>query len=253
VRAIDKEIAGSYLTVPMADRRGVLKEKVALVTGGGRGIGAAVALAYARQGAELVLASRTDDELVAVANEARALGATVHAVSADVADVDQVERLVRSAIKTFGRLDVLVNNAGVGHDEVPTWEIDPADWDRTLAVNLRGPYLMARAVLPRLLERGAGSVINVSSICGSVAYAHYGAYTASKFGLEGLTRVLAEETKKTGVRVNAVDPGLVATRMTDFHGAKPGRVTGVFVYLASDESRRVTGRTLRASRWRSEI
>jgi NAD(P)-dependent dehydrogenase (short-subunit alcohol dehydrogenase family) len=96
-------------------------------------------------------------------------------------------------------------------------------------------------------------VINVSSICGSVAYADYAAYTASKFGLEGLTRVLAEETKRTGVRVNAVDPGLVATRMTGGKGVKPERVTGVFVYIASDESRKITGRTLHASRWRAEV
>lgn len=237
----------------MADRAGALADKVALVTGGGRGIGAAVAVAYAREGADLVLASRTDAELVAVANTARAAGATVHAVSTDVADPGQVDRLVRSALKTFGRIDVVVSNAGVGHREVPTWELDPADWDRTIAVNLRGPYLMARAILPHFLDRRQGSLINVSSICGSVAYVHYAAYTASKFGLEGLTRVLAEETKRTGVRVNAVDPGLVATRMTDFQGTKPERVTGVFVYLASDESRKVTGRTLHASRWRSEV
>ncbi|HEV8674844.1 MAG TPA: SDR family oxidoreductase [Methylomirabilota bacterium] len=237
----------------MAERAGELSGKVALITGGGRGIGAAVAMAYARAGADLVLASRTDADLVAVANAARAAGATVHAVSADVAEAEQVERVVRSALKTFGRIDVLVNNAGVGHKEVPTWQLEPGDWDRTIAVNLRGPYLLARAVLPHLLDRRQGSVINVSSICGSVPYANYGAYTASKFGLEGLTRVLAEETKRTGVRVNAVDPGLVATRMTDFQGAKPERVTGVFVYLASDASRRITGRTLRASRWRSEI
>ncbi len=237
----------------MADRSGALAGKVALVTGGGRGIGAAVAMAYAREGADLILASRTDAELVAVANAARALGATVHAVSADVTAADQVDRLVRSALKTFGRIDVLVNNAGVSHKEIPTWELDPADWDRTIAVNLRGPYLLARAVLPHLLDRRQGSVINVSSICGAVAYANYSAYTASKFALEGLTRVLAGETKRTGVRVNAVDPGLVATRMTDFRGVKPDRVTGVFVYLASDESRRITGRTLHASRWRVEL
>ena len=237
----------------MAEKSGALAGKVALVTGGGRGIGAAVALAYAREGADLVLASRTDAELVETANAARRFGATVHAVSADVAEVADVDRLVRSALKTFGRIDVLVNNAGVSHPAVPTWKLEPADWDRTIRVNLRGPYLTARAVLPHLLDRRQGSVINVSSICGSVAYADYAAYTASKFGLEGLTRVLAEETKRTGVRVNAVDPGLVATRMTGGKGVKPERVTGVFVYLASDESRKITGRTLHASRWRAEV
>jgi NAD(P)-dependent dehydrogenase (short-subunit alcohol dehydrogenase family) len=234
-------------------RSGALAGKVALITGGGRGIGAAVALAYAREGADLILASRTDGELIDVANTARELGATVHAVSADVSAADQVDRLVRSALKTFGRIDVLVNNAGAGHADLPTWQLDPAEWDRIIAVNLRGPYLMARAILPHLLDRRQGSVINVSSICGTVAYANYAAYTASKFGLEGLTRVLAEETRRSGVRVNAVDPGLVATRMTDFRGAKPDRVTGVFVHLASDASRRLTGRTLHASRWRSEV
>ncbi len=237
----------------MAEKRGTLAGKVALVTGGGRGIGAAVALAYAREGADLVLASRTDAELVETANAARRLGVTVHAVSADVAEIADVDRLVRSALKTFGHVDVLVNNAGVSHREVPTWELGPEEWDRTIAVNLRGPYLVARALLPHLLDRRQGSVINVSSICGSVAYVDYAAYTASKFGLEGLTRVLAEETKRTGVRVNAVDPGLVATRMTGGTGVKPERVTGVFVFLASDESRKISGRTLHASRWRSEV
>lgn len=237
----------------MAERGGALAGKIALVTGGGRGIGAAVAMAYAREGADLILASRTDTELLAVANEARALGATVHGVSADMAEPRDVERLVRSALKTFGRIDVLVNNAGVSHPEVPTWTIDLGDWDRTLAVNLRGPFLLVRALLPHFLARREGSVINVSSVCGSVAYANYAAYTASKFGLEGLTRVLAEETRRLGVRVNAVDPGLVATRMSGFQGVKPERVTGVFVYLASDASRKVTGRTLHASRWRVEV
>jgi NAD(P)-dependent dehydrogenase (short-subunit alcohol dehydrogenase family) len=174
-------------------------------------------------------------------------------VSADVARPGDVDRLARSALKAFGRLDVLVNNAGVGHREAPTWELTPEDWDQTLSVNLRGPYLTARVFVPHLLERRQGSIINVSSVCGSTAYARYGAYTASKFGLEGLTRVLAEETRRTGVRVNAVDPGLVATRMTDFQGAKPDRVTGVFVFLASDASRRITGRTLHAARWKSEV
>lgn len=237
----------------MAERHGALAGKVALITGGGRGIGAAVALAYARGGADLVLASRTDAELVGAANAARRLGAAVHAVSADVAEPRDVERLVRSALTKFGRLDVLVNNAGVTHPEVPTWELSPADWERTIAVNLRGPYLLARAVVPHLMERRQGSVINVSSICGVVAYPNWAAYTASKFGLEGLTRVLAEETKRAGVRVNAVDPGLVATRMTDFKGVRPERVTGVFVFLASDESRKITGRTLHVSRWRAEV
>ncbi len=237
----------------MADREGVLAGKVVMITGGGRGLGAAVAMACAREGADLVLGSRTDRELVGTANAARALGATVHAVSVDVADAAQVDRLVRSTLKTFSRIDVLVNNAGVAHREVPTWDLAPEDWDRTLAVNLRGPYLCMRAVLPHLLDRRQGSIINVSSICGSVAYPNYGAYTASKFGLEGLTRVLAEETRRTGVRVNAVDPGLVATQMTAFKGAKPERVTGVFVYLASDASRKITGRTLHAARWRAEV
>jgi NAD(P)-dependent dehydrogenase (short-subunit alcohol dehydrogenase family) len=241
------------LACVVGERAGALAGRIALITGGGRGIGLAVALAYAREGADLVLVSRTDAELIAAANATRELGATVHAVSADVARPVDVDRLARSALKAFGRLDVLVNNAGVGHREAPTWELTPEDWDQTVSVNLRGPYLTARAFVPHFLERRQGSIINVSSVCGSTAYPHYGAYTASKFGLEGLTRVLAEETRRTGVRVNAVDPGLVATRMTDFQGAKPDRVTGVFVFLASDASRRITGRTLHAARWKSEV
>jgi NAD(P)-dependent dehydrogenase (short-subunit alcohol dehydrogenase family) len=228
----------------------VLEGKVALITGAGRGIGRAVALAYAERGARLALCSRTARELESTAREVAKLGAQVVPVVTDVSQPIQVETLVNRAVGEFGRIDVLVNNAGVAHAELPLAALPVEEWHQVLAVNLTGAYLVARAVIPHMVKQRSGSVINVSSWLGRASLAGYGAYGVSKWGVEGLTRYLAMEVRRFRVRVNSVSPGVVATRMTGGRGTKPGIVVPLFVYLASDDSARVTGRALDVKTWR---
>lgn len=230
-----------------------LTGKVTLITGASRGIGRAVAEAYAAAGAALALCARSAGELEEVAAALRRSAAGVVAVPADVSDAAQVERFVGEALRTFGRVDVLVNNAGIPGPHVPLAEVTPADWAAVLAVNLTGPFLCTRAVVPAMRRQGGGSIINVSSWLGRNAMEGWGAYGAAKWGLEGLTRYLALELNRDRIRVNSVSPGMVATRMTGFAGEAPEGVTPLFVYLASDAERRVTGQALDVGTWRREV
>ncbi len=230
-----------------------LDGKIALVTGGGRGIGKAAALAYARAGAKLAICARTAAEIEAAAEEIRALGAECLAQTCDVSREEEVQRLVDAVVNRFGRIDVLVNNAGVMTRPAPVVEYDANKWDYTMAVNLRGPFLTAKAVLPVMFKNGGGSIVNVSSSIGRGAYANFAAYGASKWGLEGFTQILAAEVGSRKVRVNSVEPGYVATKLTGFHGSAPESVTEVFVFLASEDARHVSGRMLSSSSWRSEL
>jgi 3-oxoacyl-[acyl-carrier protein] reductase len=126
-------------------------------------------------------------------------------------------------------------------------------WDYTIAVNLRGPFLVTQAVLPIMIKQNSGSIINVSSMIGRGAYANFAAYAASKWGVEGLTQTLALEMRSSNIRVNSVDPGYVSTKLTGYHGNKPESVTDLFVYLASDEAKIVTGKMLSCSNWKSQV
>lgn len=230
-----------------------LTGKVALITGASRGIGRAVAEAYADAGAALALCARTAGELEEAAAALARGGARVVALPADVSDPARIERFVGEALHTFGRVDVLVNNAGIPGPHVPLAEVDPADWAAVLAVNLTGPFLCTRAVVPAMRRQGGGSIINVSSWLGRNAMESWGAYGAAKWGLEGLTLYLAQELKRDRIRVNSLSPGMVATRMTGFAGEAPERITPLFVYLASDAARHVTGRALDVATWRREL
>jgi NAD(P)-dependent dehydrogenase (short-subunit alcohol dehydrogenase family) len=230
-----------------------LAGKIAVITGGGRGIGKAVALAYAREGAKLAICARSAAELDKTAEAIRALGADCLALPADVSEEEPASAFVREVEKHYGRIDVLVNNAGVMTRPAPLVEYDVKKWDYTIAVNLRGPFLMAKAVVPIMARQGGGSIINVSSMIGRGGYANFAAYAASKWGLEGLTQTLAAEVAGRKVRVNSVEPGYVATKMTGYHGSAPESVTDVFVVLASDEAKGVTSRMLSASDWRAEM
>jgi 3-oxoacyl-[acyl-carrier protein] reductase len=230
-----------------------LKEKVALITGAGRGIGKAVATAYAREGAKLALCARTPGELDETVTELRGLKAQAEGWICDVSLEGPVKELIANVQKQFGRIDVLVNNAGVMTRPAPLTEVDVSKWDYTIAVNLRGPFLVTQAALPIMMKQKSGSIINVSSMMGRGAYANFTAYATSKWGLEGFTQTLAAEARSTNIRVNSVEPGYVATKLTGYSGSKPESVTEAFIYLASDESKGVTGKMLSASGWKSQI
>jgi NAD(P)-dependent dehydrogenase (short-subunit alcohol dehydrogenase family) len=229
-----------------------LKGQVCLITGAGRGIGKAVALAFAREGASLALCARTGREVEQTVEEICSLKVECAGWICDVSLEESVGAFVTAAYKRFGRIDVLVNNAGVMTRPAPLIELDIKKWDYTIAVNLRGPFLVTRAVLPLMMKQKRGSIINVSSMIGRGAYANFAAYAASKWGLEGLTATLAAETRSHNVRVNSVEPGYVATKLTGYHGSKAESVTDVFVYLASDESEGVTGKMLSSAGYRSK-
>lgn len=230
-----------------------LKDKVALITGGGRGIGKAVALAYGREGAKLAICARTEAELEETAREISALGADCLAVVCDISLEASVAKMVQEVQEKFGRIDVLINNAGVMTRPAPLVELEVKKWDYTISVNLRGPFLVTRAVLPLMMRQRSGSIINVSSSIGRGAYANFAAYAASKWGVEGLTQTLAAEVRPHNIRVNSVEPGYVATKLTGYHGSRPDSVTDVFVFLGTDESRGITGKMLSSSGWRSQI
>jgi NAD(P)-dependent dehydrogenase (short-subunit alcohol dehydrogenase family) len=249
-----------------------LTGKVAIVTGGGRGIGRGIGERFASEGASVVLASRTGMELEEALADISAAGGEAAAVAADVSREADCERIVADARNRFGRIDILVNNAGIFGPVKPLEELTPSDFDDVLAVNLRGPFLLTRLVLPEMYGRGSGVILNISSIGAKLAYPWNGAYGTSKAGLLGLTRTVAAEAARRGVRVNAICPGPVTeTRMSQELGAEiadrlgidsdnqregflesvlQGRSQSVVeiadfaVFLASDEAAAITGQSI---------
>ena len=234
----------------------MLEGKVALVTGASQGLGRALALTYAREGARVVINARSEESIRPVAGEVEASGAEVLALAADVSKSADVERLVDAAVERFGHVDVLVNNAGLLGPRVVIEEYPEGDWRRVIDANLTGPYLVSKAVIPRMRE--GGSIINVVSGVSVQGRAEWGAYSVSKFGVEGLTQILAAELEGRGIRVNAVDPGGMRTEMRAAAYPEedpttritPEENTAVFLYLASDESKGVTGERFKAQEFR---
>jgi len=230
---------------------------VAIITGASRGLGRALASRFAKEGARVVMCSRNAAAVEEAAREIRRGGAEVVALKADVAAERDVDRLISTTLKTFARIDVLVNNAGILTPRAPLQQVRVTDWDISMAVNLRGPFLCMRAVLPHMLAKRQGSIINISSGAGKREAPQWGPYAVSKFGIEGLTLVAAGETRGSGVRVNAVNPGGTRTAMRaaaypdedPMTLPSPNEITGIFVYLASDASRKVTGQSLDAQAW----
>ncbi|HEV7859559.1 MAG TPA: 3-oxoacyl-ACP reductase FabG [Pyrinomonadaceae bacterium] len=192
-----------------------LKDKIALITGGGRGIGRAIALAFAREGAEVAIAARTGAQLASVAAEIKAeCGMEVMHVACDVSDVESVKRMFAGVLERYGRgADILVNNAGIA-ESAPLVKTEDEFWHRHLAINLTGTFYCTRAALPAMLERGWGRIINIASIAGKTGAPYIAAYSASKHGVLGLTRSVAVEVAVKGVTVNAICPGYVDTEMT---------------------------------------
>jgi len=231
-----------------------LQGKVALVTGGSQGIGRAVAAAYAREGATVILTARHLVRLEAAAAEIRKGGGDVVPLRADVADRQQVQQLAGEIKRRFDGLHVLVNNASLLGPRVPILEYPEEDWEAVVAVNLHGPFFVIKACLPLMIPTGGGSIINVSSGVGRIGKPRWGAYAASKFALEGLTQLLAAELQPFHIRVNAVNPGGTRTGMRAAAYPEedpltlptPEQITPVFVYLASEESRDVTGQSFEA-------
>jgi len=206
----------------------LLNGHVAIITGGGRGIGRAIAQRFAAEGAAVVLAARTAKELERVAGEIQQAGGRAAWVVADVSREADCERLARTAREAFGAVHILVNNAGDYGPVKPVEEITPEEWDAVIAVHLRGAFLLTRLVLPEMYARGSGVILNISSLSAKAAFAWGSPYAAAKAGILGLTRYAAAEAARKGVRVNALCPGPVTeTRMSQELGAKIAARLGV--------------------------
>lgn len=187
-----------------------LQNKTALITGGGRGIGRATAIALAKEGVHIGLIGRTAANLEKAAEELKAFGVKVSIAAADVKDLSAVERAVQSVKEELGQIDILINNAGIG-GFAGFLEQSPEEWENIIQVNLMGVYNVTRAVLPEMIERKAGDIINISSTAGQRGAAGTSAYSASKFAVLGLTESLMQEVRKHNIRVSALTPSTVAT------------------------------------------
>ena len=233
-----------------------LKGKKALITGGSKGIGKGIAAAFLKEGASVIICGRNEINLKAACNELGKLG-RIEYIVADIANRDDIGVLAKSLGDKWGSLDVLVNNASILGERKPVSEYPEDVWEEVIHINLNAQFFVTKALLPLLKKSDSGSIINVSSSVGRKGKKEWGAYAASKFGLEGLTQVLADELGEPGPRVNSVNPGGTRTDMRA--GAYPDEdpmtlpspedISPVFVYLASDDSIGVTGKEFNARDW----
>lgn len=212
----------------------MLKDKVAVVTGGGQGIGRVIALTLAGAGAEIVLAARSREPLEVTRAEIEALGREALVVLTDVRREESVQALAEKTLAHFGHVDILVNNAGITGPTAMLWEVSPAEWEETFAVNVTGPYLCCRAFLPSMMERRAGSIIFISSMTGKRPLVGRATYAAGKMALVGMARTLAWETGPYGIRVNVISPGAVDGERVERVIREQARVEGISL----EESRR---------------
>ena len=187
----------------------MLEGSIAVVTGAGRGIGREIALAFAKEGADLVLAARTEQTLNETRTLIEELGRGCLVVPTDISQPDSVRDLTDRTLEHFGHVDTLVNNSGIGGVSAPLWEIEPQDWQETFDVNVTGTYLCCRAFLPSMIDRRSGSIVIIGSMTGKRPLWGRSPYAASKMALVGMARTLALETGPYGVRVNTISPGAV--------------------------------------------
>jgi NAD(P)-dependent dehydrogenase (short-subunit alcohol dehydrogenase family) len=239
-----------------------LAGKHALITGGTRGIGLAIAQTFAAAGAKLTLCSRKENNIQSAVQAIEASGASAHGVAADIGNSADIARLADAAESRFGPVDVLVNNAATNPHFGPIEEITESDWDRTLMVNLKGPFLLTRRIGKCMIAGGGGTIVNIASTAGLQAASRMGAYSVSKAALIMLTKVLAREWGRSGVRVNCICPGLIQTDLSEalWSDAKrgeailamkalkrigqPHEIAGAALYLASAASSFTTGAIL---------
>jgi NAD(P)-dependent dehydrogenase (short-subunit alcohol dehydrogenase family) len=249
-----------------------LEGKTALITGGGKGIGKAIALAFAGEGANISIAARTEPDLKATALQVEQMGRKSLAIVTDLADPDQISAMVDKTMDKFGKIDILINNSGIEGPITPVANMDLDAWNQTLAVNLTGAMLSAKQVLNQsMIPRKSGAIVNISSLMGRKGAATRSSYNATKFAMIGLTQSLAFELGGLGIRVNCIAPGMVegdridrvinamgkglgltydeAVAMLNSRVAlgrmvKPEEIASLAVFLASDKSGGITGQTI---------
>ena len=251
----------------------ILKDKTALVTGGGRGIGEAIAIAFAEEGANVIVTARSVDELEETVKKIEETGQKGIAIPTDLSQRETIAAFVKTVVSHHLTIDILVNNAGLGSgmNAKSVVEFDDGFWDTSIALNLTAPYLLSKAFLPAMINAGWGRVINISSVAGKLGYPTGAAYSASKHGLIGLTRTAALETATTGVTVNAICPGPIRTPMlakriqvsSELFDVsveemeqtlnpikrllEPEEVASLALYLASDNAKSITGQSYNIS------
>lgn len=237
----------------------LLKDKVAVVTGASRGIGRSLALTMAGQGAKLVLSARNAEALEQLVAEIQAAGGSAVAVAGDVSSASAANELIEAGMQAFGRIDVLVNNAGITRDAL-LLRMKDEDWDDVLNINLKGAFLCTRAAAKVMSKQRSGRIINISSVVGEMGNPGQANYCASKAGLLGLTKSVARELARRNVTVNAITPGFIVTDMTEALPEKTreelaaqiplGRlgsaedIAHAVIFLASDQAGYITGQTL---------
>jgi NAD(P)-dependent dehydrogenase (short-subunit alcohol dehydrogenase family) len=252
-----------------------LKDRIAIVTGGGTGIGKAIGLALANEGAVVVVAARNLSRLEQAVKDIESRGGKAKAIQADISDHEQVKRLIAQTVKDFGRIDILVNNAARGtFNSADVVDMNPKEWHDSLAINLTGMMFCSREALKQMIPRKTGSIVNISSVAGISGVPKESPYAVSKWGVIGLTETLAIEAGKFGIRVNCISPGATRTqefedwvrgsatdagisyeemmgKITDNNAlkkiAEPSEIAACVVFLASDDSSAMTGHNLVAS------